>query len=113
MTKLYKKFLVGPTDKFDPENFQGMIEEIQMINEKTQTVPSAFKADIIISFLNDHSIQNDWILANPELVALVNSGTLFNGNTESLFDSCRNNATFRDSLKIYLTKELTGTLIPK
>jgi len=108
MTKQYKKYLVSQTDKFVEANFSSVNEEIQIINEKINTLPIYFKSEIVISYLKDRSIQNSWIEANPQLAALVTSGTLFTGSIESLFDSCRNNAGFRNDLEAYLKESFTG-----
>ena len=103
----YNKFLISADDQFDPEKFPSVNEEILNINEGTEHLPSFFKAHIIVSFLKDHLLQNDWIKANPQLTELITSGSLFSGNTESLFESSRNNPVFRQSLEMYLTKRFS------
>jgi hypothetical protein len=108
MTKQYKKYLIGQTDKFVETNYASVNDEISIINEKTEKLPLNFKSEIIISYLKNRSIENIWIEANPQLTALVTSGTLFTGNIESLFDSCRNNASFQQDLIAYLKASFTG-----
>lgn len=108
MTRQYNKYLVGVADRFDPNNYSSIYEEIRMINEKTDTFPLYFKVEMIISFLKDHSLQSNWIEANPELTQLVTSQTLFTGSIESLFDSCRNNPGFRQDLETYLRGKFSG-----
>ena len=105
--KKYNKYLIGLTDQFDPANYSAVNDEICIINEKTGAIPIHFKAEIIISFLKDHSLQNNWIDGNTELTELVTSQTLFTGSIESLFDSCRNNLAFRQDLEDYLKGRLT------
>ncbi len=107
MTRKYNKYRVALTDEFDPANYSAVNDEICVINDRTDTVPIHFKADIIISFLKDHSLQNKWIDANPELTELVTSQGLFTGSIESLFDSCRTHPVFRQDLENYLRGKLT------
>jgi hypothetical protein len=106
--KHYNKYLVRSTDQFDPVNFSSVTDEIQLINEETVSLPPLFKVEILISFLKDHSFENNWTKANPELTDLITSGSLFKGNIESLFESCRSNPAFRQDLETYLKKEFEG-----
>jgi len=110
MATQFKKYLIGPTDQFDPVHYPSIDDEILIIIEKTHSFPLNFKIEILISFLKDHSIQNKWIGANPELTKLVTSQTLFVGSIESLFDSCRNNPVFRKDLEAYLKERFTGNM---
>ena len=103
--KQYNKYLVRSTDQFDPANFSSIDDEIQLINEGTVSLPPFFKVEILVSFLKDHSLENNWTEANPELTDLVTSGSLFKGNIESLFESCRSNPAFHRDLETYLKKE--------
>ncbi len=107
--KHYNKYLVRSTDQFDPVNFSSVADEIQLINEGTVTLPPFFKVEILISFLKDHSLENNWTRANPELADLVTSGSLLKGNIESLFESCRSNPIFQQDLETYLKKKFEGT----
>jgi len=111
--KQYNKYLVRPTDQFDPVNFSSVTDEIQLINEETVSLPPLFKVEILISFLKGHSLENHWNKANPELTDLVSSGSLFKGNIESLFESCRSNPAFRQDLETYLKKEFERASIGK
>jgi hypothetical protein len=104
--KQYKKYLVVPTDQFAPHNFIAVTEELDRINEKSRGISQAFKSEIIISFARDHSLENDWLTANPELAELVISGSLLTGSIEALFESCRPNQAFRAGLEKYLREHL-------
>jgi len=103
--KQYNKYLVRSTDQFDPANFSSIDDEIQLINEGTVSLPPFFKVEILVSFLKDHSLENNWTEANPELTDLVTSGSLLKGNIKSLFESCRSNPAFLQDLETYLIKE--------
>jgi hypothetical protein len=105
--RIYNKYLIKNTDQFDPEYFLSVNTEVARIKEKTENFPSPFKAEIIVSFLKDHALQDEWMKANPDLTELVTSGLLFDGSIESLFDSCRENPVFRQHLEIYLAKSFS------
>ena len=100
--KEYSKYLIRATDQFNPENFSSITEEVQSIKDEIIDFPTLFKSDILVSFLKDHTIDNDWREANPELSALVISGLPFKGSIEALFESSRGNPAFRTDLETYL-----------
>jgi hypothetical protein len=104
--KHYNKFLVSENDRFVPANFPVVDEEILRIRENAGGLKGNFKTDMIISFLKNRSLQNDWIKANPSMTELITSGSLFTGGIESLFDSCRSNAGFQKELEAYLWQKL-------
>jgi hypothetical protein len=106
--KQYKKYLIGANDLFDENNFSSVADEVRSINEKTNNSSQSLKVEILISFLKDHSLQDNWITINPELTDLITSGTLFTGNIEALFESSKENALFRKDLENYLLKEFTN-----
>jgi hypothetical protein len=111
--KHFPKYLIKTTDKFAPEYFSSIDEEVTSVNDQVEFLPSLFKPEILVSFLKDHSIQNDWLKANPALVTLVTSGTLFTGNIEALFESARSNPAFRQDLEGYLLVQFTKTGLPE
>jgi hypothetical protein len=103
----YKKYLVKNGDRFDPENFPSVSEEVISIRKHIEHLPSSYKADILVSFLKDHSLQDNWIKNNPGLVELITSGSLFSGSTEALFESCREHPAFRQQLETYLAQSFS------
>lgn len=103
----YNKYLIKHTDRFDPASFSSVHEEVIAINAQTGHLPVLFKPEIIVSFLKDHCLQNNWMKGNPGLTALVTSGSLFTGHIELLFESCRNNPGFRQDLESYLQEGFT------
>jgi len=103
--KQYKKYLIRLTDLFDVNNFPAVADEVRSIKEKITNKPPSLKIEILISFLKDHSLEEDWISANPGLTEFITSGVLFTGDIEALFDSSKNNPTFRDEFEKFLRKE--------
>ena len=104
----YSKYLISKTDHFDPDYFSSVSEEVDAINERVEYNSAIFRVEMIISFLKDHSLKKEWVEANPALADKINSGALFTGKIESLFESCRNNPDFMQQLEIYLTKRFSG-----
>ncbi|WP_276503262.1 hypothetical protein [Terrimonas pollutisoli] len=107
--KQYEKYLIGNLDIFESGNYPAVNTEIINVNQKTAGSPLFYKEEIIISFLKNHSLRNDWIDANPQLTKLVTSGQIFTGNIESLFEACRDNKTFSDELENHLTERFATT----
>lgn len=103
----YPKYLIKEGDKFQPENFPSVMDEMTTIKEQTRYVSPAFKADIIVSYLKDHSLDNNWISANPELAKLISTGSLSTSNIEALFESCRNKPFFRNQMEEFLRQDLS------
>lgn len=107
--KQYEKYLIGILDIFEPGNYPAVNAEIINVNQKTADSPFFYKEEIIISFLKNHSLRNDWIDANPQLTKLVTSGQIFTGNIESLFEACRDNKVFSGDLENHLTERFATT----
>jgi hypothetical protein len=103
--KQYNKYLIRPTDQFDVYNFPAVADEVRSINEKINNYSPSLKVEILISFLKDHSLDEDWISANPGLTEFITSGTLLTGGIEALFDSSKNNPAFSEEFEKYLIKE--------
>jgi len=100
------QYIVSETHTFGIEEFPEVQQEILRILEKTSRMPSPRKADIIISFLKDHMIKSEWVLAEPELVALITSSQAGTKNLERLFASGRKNIPFLFGLENYIRKIL-------
>jgi hypothetical protein len=98
----YNRYLISPSDSFDPANYISMAIEITKINLETSTLPPDGKVDILLSFLTHHSIQVPLAKANPLLVKMIESGSLFTGDIEALLESAKPNAMFSSELERYL-----------
>ena len=108
----YKKYLIKNTDQFDPEYYSFVADELEVMIDQTEHVASSFKAEIIVYFLKDLSLKDEWIAANPELARLVTSKTLSAGNIRALFESCHNNPVFGQQLEAYLKRKIIEKYIP-
>lgn len=108
---MYKKYLIGKADNFNPDFFSFVGEDLAIMNNQLENVAPDFKTEIIVTLLKKHVLQNDWIAANPELVQLVTSKSVYSVNIESLFESCQNNPAFRQQLETYLKGKLNAQKI--
>jgi hypothetical protein len=52
-------------DVFNAGESADMVKELNALKERTAQIPLYFKTEIIISYLKNHSIKDDWIEANP------------------------------------------------
>ena len=102
----YKKYLINNSDQFDPERFSFVDDDMALMIEEVKDTTADFKAEIMVYFLKDHSIQKEWEMANPDLVRLVKSKTLSSSKIESLFESCYNNPAFGLQLETYIKKKI-------
>jgi hypothetical protein len=93
-------------EKFADENHPKAVEELETIIDGVGDPNGLYKAEIIVSYLKDHSLQNDWVKANPQLTKLITSGFLKTSNLESLFQSFRNNKVFNQNLEDFITRKI-------
>jgi hypothetical protein len=97
---------IGEMEKFHPDNYPDMVTELSSILKGISHIPVYYKKDIVISYLKDNSIKTEWIAANPNLAALMTSGTFSTTHTETLFGWCRWNKAFRLELEQYIREKL-------
>lgn len=95
---------IKDADRFSPENYPEVVHELAVISKDMAHTPIYFKENIVISYFKDHSIQHDWVTANPILAELVTSNTLISAHVESLFESCRKYKVFLKSFEDYIVK---------
>lgn len=98
---------IGEMEKFKAENYPEIAAELSLILTGISYVPAFYKREIIISYLRDHCIKTEWIVANPDLTTLMRSGAVSTGNIERLFELCRWNKPFRTELEQYLAENLS------
>jgi hypothetical protein len=91
-------------DIFSPDGSPEMKEELLFLNRKISNMPIYFKTEIIISYFKNHSIKNEWITANPELVRFLLSGSFI--TIESLFNFCRLKPNYRRGFESYIKATL-------
>jgi hypothetical protein len=103
----YRRYNIRNADQFRPDDFPKVMNELSNINNGTAGLPVLHKGDMIISFLKDRSINNDWTRANPALAGLITSRHFDTDHLESLFDSCSTNSQFSEALETYIRKNIS------
>lgn len=103
---MFNNYIIRDNEGFIPKNFPGIVQELKLIKEGISHLAIYFKAEIIVSYIRDHSLQTSWIAGNPSLANLVTSGAFQTSQLESLFESCRNNKPFLKELEAYLQIQL-------
>jgi hypothetical protein len=98
---------IGEVQKFNPADYPNVVSELTELLKQTGHFPVYFKREIVISYLKDHSLNNNWINANPELAKLITSGAYVTKDIELLFQACRWNKAFRSDLELYIRTRLS------
>lgn len=98
--------IIKDTEKFNPANYTKAIDELSILNQGILHIAIYFKAEIIISYLKDHSLKIAWVEANPTLARIITSGFFKTSHLESLFESCRNNKAFLKDFEDHISKKL-------
>jgi len=96
-------------EKFNPANYPKAMSELFALRSGISEASVYFKVEIVVSYLKNHSLQTDWVDANPALTRMVTSGFFKTSNLESLFELASNNKYFLKDLEEYIsTQLLTG-----
>jgi hypothetical protein len=103
----YRKYNIRNTDRFHPDDYPKVLNELEDINKGIAGLSGLHKEDIIISYLKDRSFTNTWLSANPALTELFTSGQLVTTNLESLFECCRVNDQFSKEFEEYVRKNIS------
>jgi hypothetical protein len=98
----YNRYLINESDRFDPVNYISLEIEIARVNAQTAAMPAGVKVEMLLSYLKDHSIPVVLATANPPLVKLIESGSLFTGDIEALLESAQPYTVFRSQLEKHL-----------
>ena len=93
-------------ESFSPNLFPSLVKDIGLIKEKLNGVNNTYAIEIIMSFVRDHSIKNEWAKENPEVTELVVNKKIPIGVIEQLFKRSKDNFSFRKDLEEYLIDKL-------
>lgn len=99
---MYHKFLVQETDRFVPDNFPPIKASLETIVVLLNREPAGPKADMLLSFVKDHSMSSQHVAEHPGLASLISTKSLPLGSLEALFESSRNNPLFKKDLEAYI-----------
>jgi hypothetical protein len=97
-----KKYKIKAGDEFRPGDFPIVVNELETLLQFLSELPATYKKEILLSYLRKQSLQDDWIIANPDFTSLVSSGVFATGHLESLFDACSQNKQFRQEYEHFI-----------
>jgi hypothetical protein len=103
----YRQYNIKTTDKFHPDDFPKVVNELSDINSGIAGLPVLHKEDIIMSYIKDQTFKTSWRNANPDLAELFTSGRLVTTNLKSLFESSRINDQFNSAFEDYIRKNIS------
>ena len=102
----YKKYLISKTDSFEPTHFPNVINELMTLKKNLYSSGIAYKEEILISYFKKRSLEEDWIMANPDLSSLISSGVFTTTHLEALFECSEGNKDFQKQYEKYLRESL-------
>lgn len=103
---MYKKYLIAKTDNFEPDQFPNMVNELTSLKNNLTSSDIAYKEEILISYFRKRSLEQDWIMANPDLSSLISSGVFATSHLQALFECSEGNKEFQKEYEKYLRKNL-------
>lgn len=98
----YSKYLVKELDIFDPYKFPSITDDLDTIEASLAQAPVSRTPEMLVSFARHHSMDSDWVSANPVLAAQISSKALPLANLEALFAAAHASPSFLRSLEQYV-----------
>ena len=99
---MYHKFLVGDTDRFDATCFAELQKGLDATARLLADEPDDPKAEMLLSFVKDHSMNSQLVLQHPRMASLISTKEVPIGVMENLFEASRKNPTFRQALELHI-----------
>jgi hypothetical protein len=103
---MFAAYPIKDTDMFLIDRYPEVGSELFVICKHLNDMKGDHKAEIVISFLKDHSIRTAWFTGNDDVVKMITSGFLKTNHSEALFASCRHNRAFADDFERYISSLL-------
>lgn len=103
----YRKYAIKDTDRFDPDYFTKVQDETSVLMTAINNNPGPFTEMIILEYLKEGSIKQEWTDANPGLCNLLLEKSCNTSHLESLFASSKDNLLFTRELEDYIRKQIT------
>jgi hypothetical protein len=104
---MFVKYEVKDKEAFQPGSYPEVQSEVLIVCQHLNAMGGRYKAEIVISFLRDHSIRTEWFDSNDNVIKLVTSGFLKTNHIEALFNGCRNNRAFAVDFERYISSSFT------
>ena len=107
----YQRFLIRQDDHFHIENFPFLEDKIAATQKELLKLPSPNRADMLVSYLKEHCIPSEWVLANPVLAEQIRSKEWPLIDFEDLFESSKGNLQFQAELEAYIREQFRISLV--
>ncbi len=105
---IHQKFQIGSVDQFLPAQFPQLETSLGQIMAQLAEEPAGPKAEMILSFVKNHSINSQQVKDFPELAHLISSKSVPLHVMEDLFEASRQNKVFTKQLEDYVRAYLNG-----
>jgi hypothetical protein len=105
---LYQKFLIKETDHFDASNFPQLEACLEKIVVQLNREPAGPKAEMLLSFVKNHSINSQQVVDHPAVATLISTKSLPLGVMEDLFESSRSNPSFQKEMETHVRSYFTA-----
>ena len=99
---------VGQHDHFYPADYPKLEGSLSVIDDMSANLPRAHKAEMLISFVKDHSMRTLSMQENPQFAELVLSHSLPLKDLEELFARCKGQIVFSKELQTYIQSFFTS-----
>lgn len=99
---LHNNYVVSEKDMFNIANYIDVENELCAISGNFPAMFASEKADIVISYLKDHSIKKTLVEQNTIFVKQLVFSSLKTGNIEALFVACKTNSIFLADFELYI-----------
>lgn len=99
---MFQRLVIKNASQFIPSDFPQLEESLREVVAQLARKWEGPKADMILSFVKDHSLPSQEVDEYPELAKLISTGSLPLYVMESLFESSRQHPLFREQLEHYI-----------
>lgn len=103
--------MIKDNDQFLPYDFPQIDEDLDILAASMAKLPSEQNTEMLLSFVKEHSMQSEWVSANPVLAEMICTKSLPVKNLEALFASCRRNLLFRIQLEEYIMQKFKAARV--
>jgi hypothetical protein len=105
---IHHKFQIESADQFLPSQFPQLEISLGQIMAQLAEGPAGPKAEMILSFVKNHSINSQQVKDFPELAHLISSQFAPLHVMENLFEASRQNKVFTKQLEDYVKEYLNS-----
>jgi histidyl-tRNA synthetase len=107
MTALHNSS-VEIVDQFNSNDFPLVVNQLVILRTALASLPSANKVDIVISYLKNHCIKNEWIESNQPVCEKMVAGLVAVSHIENFFDGCKNNKSLLADFEGFVEKNFNS-----